>query len=865
MTASFSGAAHGALLDRLHACDARLYRFIAPAGFGKTTLAWELARRGCASAECDARAVRSAVEVWRRLVTATAALDPAREERIEREAQSLAFSARDEHAAYLHSLAERATLRGVMLVDNAEDLAAAEGGCELLQAFLDGRPSCTILICSRVDLPIVPARAYAPHEVVTVRDDDLRFGTEDVLALLGEIPGAGAAARRIQTWSAGWPLAAAHAAALMREGRALPEYAHDGAPESLVWEIIRGATERVPENLRAVLAAYAAIQDASDDEAFASGPPDARARLRDAMPFLTMRSDGRSTLHPLVREEVLRAYPDLCERVLRESMERARERGDELRCAELALECGSMDDAARALERLGLQAWDVPSTRYVAVLERLDRERLVRHPQLWALLSVFWQNRFHHLAQDAERVLREMPGDAALATRASCVALACYHYSDLGKMEQAQDLLRELEARAAEQGSPRAPMFGPSLFRAYASATNGLEYDEAQFWRDYGEVLGRSNILLAEYLHTEAILWFLRGDRERTLATLQREIDAARNTGFPHHLRVALGKALAYPWILDDRELEQRWKSELGALLRDAAAPKSLATVEARQMLDAFDGVHWVGEARSRPTAWFLNLILATSTDDFAEADMARAHVLDESERLSTLPSGVLVRAAAFFLDRSRTDLLRDACEISARSQFASMHRFAAALQTGGEVRETFGPFVRRYRDLAEHLRTCAFIDVIGASVSRNGVTLHLADRELELLMLLAVAGRPLPATEIMDALWPESEEQASRNALKVLVSRIRARTASKDLIEIVSGDHALSKTAARTNLARAERLLLLCEQGSEAAARAAHTILGKPVSDRYRRWTWGSQFVSRVAALRLRVESASRSGVTSA
>ncbi|MHB8356452.1 MAG: hypothetical protein ACYDDQ_07175 [Vulcanimicrobiaceae bacterium] len=73
------------LIDALVACDAKVYRLIAPAGFGKSVMAAQIASRFPKNASCDCRGVRDTIELTRRLIHAFSILAGERGRRIKDE------------------------------------------------------------------------------------------------------------------------------------------------------------------------------------------------------------------------------------------------------------------------------------------------------------------------------------------------------------------------------------------------------------------------------------------------------------------------------------------------------------------------------------------------------------------------------------------------------------------------------------------------------------------------------------------------------------------------------------------------------------------------------------------------------------
>lgn len=824
------------LLRGLEACDARVYRFVAGSGFGKSTLAWELADRSGHSSLCDLRGVRTEIDAWRRLITAAAKLDSANGERIIEESLTLDSS---ERAAYLSAIGSRGSFRGTLLIDNADDASSA-GTYSPVRAFIGARPSCTVIVCSRTALPLDLPKNFAPHEFVTIREADLRFDLDDLRALLD--PDRRSAAQRALEWSGGWPLAAVRAVALLQSGSDLPSSV---AAEQWLRELVEETMNSAAGPLREALVRMAAIRDMPLDEL----PREGLA----AIPFVSQRPDAAFELHALAREEISRLYPDACAQSCEALLEQARSRGDHLRCAELALQQEDFERAGDALARVDQDYYEMPSPRYVAVLERLDRRIVLERPALWMVCEVCLQSDFLPVAEELEPILRGAWNTLAPGTRMACIALVCFRKAEYsGEWEQAWDLLDDFERTADPQRLPTRDRLYSGLFRCSVASNCGWDFDEAAFWRTYGQELSCSKILLGEYLYLEATRSYFRGDRQRVLSALERYVAVLRACGHPLQLRAALYRALALPWELDAREQHERYRNELIEVLQKPTTPNDLLTTIAWEMLDASQGVAPFGEGPVRATGCLTNLMIAACADDYDEMSsaMERAVAMAPSRTLRLL--AVHLRVAAFAYDPSHEGLLDSAFSNFKESACPQLRLAVRRLREGKEC-GILDPLVQRFRASGRRARNNLFVDVTKARIRRGGAEVRLGDRELELLMLLAAAGRPVPALEAAELIWSESDDHAARNALKVCISRIRAHTGSKDVIVTSGGDLSLPAVHVQTDLARAERLLGLARHGSVAAGRAARAILERPLPERYRAWGWVNALEERLISLKAR------------
>ena len=853
------------LIDALVACDAKVYRLIAPAGFGKSVMAAQIASRFPKNASCDCRGVRDTIELTRRLIHAFSILAGERGRRIKDEEATLAFSSIDDRRAYLEQIWDVLPECGALIVENFEDIGERPEALALLAALFAKRPRGRLVLCSRGDLPVRWGDAVFPHENLAVRERHLRFSKREFAALFDDTAVSSVEIARTYRWTGGWPFAAAQAARYMCDGGDITGLMAKGtSPPELADILLTQLFGSLPDDLRAGVVCCAAIERAREEDLPGTG--DALAtrafadRLVSAFPFITRRNDGIYEMHPIARTALARLHGTAYDQIVADTVARARHRGDHLRCAELHLQCGNDYEAARALVRLKTDMMDIPTPRYLAVLERLGRTVVVHFPKLWALSSIYWQNRFGTLAREVRDIVLRLPQSVPLGTRAACIAIACYHLSDRGEWQEASRLLDSFEALPLPRGkaaeSDDAGAYIP-LFRAYAAVSNGKEYDDAELWRRHGSAISRSNIALTEHYTTEARVAILRGRPELVAAALERMVAAARRTRYPVHERIALGKAIQTAWLLgDDRALE-RYRTDLLALLSDPTVPYDLAAHEAQQMLEASRGLPWSGMERTRGDAFFLRLMYAAAVPE----ENAALAALEEAHRIATATRGfwgvTLAYTALASFDPERIALLDEALSYAERSDFPAYRSAIASVRNGHASCGSLTRFAQRFREAGVRARTCVHIDLVSGCLRRNGEVLRLGKQERELVFLLAARGQPVQRMELADTLWPGRDEDAAFNALKVCVNRIRRRTRSQELIVATAGDYALSPQVACVDLDVAEHYAELAKRGCFAAMRAGKKLLREVPDGLDMPASWGLRAAERVRVLRARASRA--------
>lgn len=838
------------LLRGLNACDARVYRFIAGAGFGKSTLAWELTRDRGPVALCDMRGVRSELGAWRRLITALCKLDTDGE-RIAQESVALADA--HERNAYVRAIAQRGNLRGTLLVENAEHLNG-ERWLSPLRSFVSGRPQCTLIVCSRSDLDLHVAATFAPHEFITVREHDLRFDLSDFGALL-QASARDRAPERALMWSEGWPLAASRAVALLRRGEELPR-----SSDSETWlrDLVRETMESGGDAIREIVLRLASLADTGADEILAPLPQHARDAARrqlSAIPFLAERPDGSFDLHALAREELVRLYPGECAQARQSAVREAAARGDYVRCAEIALQQDDVEAAADALIRADHDFYQMPPPRYLAALEHLDANVILQRPQLWMVSEISLKSDFLALNGELEPVFRAKARSLPPRMRMACAALVCFRKGEYdGRWEDGLTLLEEFERDLSDDCVRPRDLVYAAHYRCGAASNCGLDFDAAAHWREFGDELTSALIFYGEFLYWEFSRAYFRGDAAAALAAIERYIAHVRECGYPVYRRASLYRSLFCCWEIDARDAYERYRRELIGLLTDRATPNDLLSRLAWEMLDASSGVPPYSGGPIVSTGCFTNLMLAAQADDYDVVAAAMDAALQMSGSPALRSINVKLSVAAFCFDPGANEALLNGAFDHFQPPAAPALRACVQRLRSGEHAGILEPLAQRFRKAGERFRNRFYVDVAQARIRRGGTEVHLGERELELFMLLAAAGRPLPAIEVAEMLWPDSDDASARNALKVCISRLRSRTGCKDLVISTGGDVMLSADRVQTDLMRAERLLSLAQDGSSAAMRGARAIIERPASERYRAWPWSRILTERLALLRARL-----------
>ena len=367
----------------------QLTAIVAPAGFGKSTLAAQacaenaLVSRGCdvwfGCVPADADAAHLAGDIATALGCDIASAD---------DPDELAHRIND-------ALWMRAPEEICLVLDDVHALADPSSGLVFLRRLVDNLPSnAHLVLCSRSIPPLGLARRAAAGTAVVIGQDDLTLRDEEVAAfadLRGVAPEAIAGAH-------GWlALATLHAT---RPGVTADDY--------LVDEII----EPLDGVQRAVLVALAAIGDA-DHELLTTvlGDP-ADADVVEALPLVAVGADGSLMLHAVLADAVVAAAdPAEIARLRVRAARLHRERGNLTRGLELLAAAEAYDEIRLAVRHAIVDQIGSTGIDEYVLWDRAIPSALDTVPEVMVVRALAVQLRDSHLA--GERLDRAVDAFAA--------------------------------------------------------------------------------------------------------------------------------------------------------------------------------------------------------------------------------------------------------------------------------------------------------------------------------------------------------------------------------------------------------------------------------------------------------------------
>ncbi|BDE07898.1 hypothetical protein WPS_31740 [Vulcanimicrobium alpinum] len=780
------------LLERVRAARPSIVSLVAPAGFGKSTLVRQLLAEIPAVAVCNCAGVTSDVELARRIVPALA---DETQERSANLAQSETMLG-DGHA----SAAERVevalaawrvrTHPSAFVFENAEDAIRDPGAREFLARLLANRPEPrTVVICSRESPRMHLSRFAPPHQILTLRANDLAFTGEEIAAIFAPIDARPEVVERVRQISAGWPIAVLLLARFAHEGRLdalldkLDDIAYEELHEYLADQVLGTASPAITDGLLTC----AAIPNANERDvrlAFACNDAfETFLTFQKTSPFVTRDADAAFHVHPLVASTLLERHPARVEALLAPVATAYVTAGEYQRAAEIHLARGDQTAAAEILERIEVIEDEGPSIAYACVLAALARAVVLRYPRVWsvtALMRTFTVDA-RLLLEEVEAIWSRLPSDAPPIVRIYLYVFRVLMRSYVGEFESALALVDEFRAQIAAPDVPSTRMHGwllylRSLMTARLGRTREAERDLEAAW----PFVKAMHIMASGTLLTlGADIARVRGDRATEKERIDRAIEHVRKTSFSNFIAFDEAEATFGAWLAAD---EADYTQHAFALeveveregVRGFAFFSACVRGHERSPQQA-DHVKWVACGY---------LIKAANADDAATA-LRCADLAREAAASYRAPfMQVLAALAVAELNPSRRRALHaEAAAFGARIDAPELHAAIASIARG-EVGGFLAPFVKRYRrEGADASRTGIAVELVTGRVLRNGEAVTLAEREHALLTAVAMRPDAVSRERLTDLLWPDLSESAARNAFHVCLHRLKARLGNENAV----------------------------------------------------------------------------------
>ncbi|TAM92743.1 hypothetical protein EPN42_00290 [bacterium] len=748
---------------RLRGMRPRLVRIVAPAGYGKSTLARQYLEGQPAVAVCDCFGVRGAAEMLARLDAALRAPSEAPS------APALAA-----HVAALRGHLSMLSSPMTLLLENAEALADEREAREVVASLLSvhGAPL-RVVICSRVRLPLRYARIAGPDESAFVGIDDLRLNHDEVAALLGTWDGATIA--RVEALTEGWPIVISMLARLaqtapLSEVLARLEYAEfEALDEYLLDEVLGQLGERV---IATILACVASVDRRLGDVRLLRECGVEMATIAEMLQrccLVVPAGAERCEVHPLLRDALLRARGAALIEMRVRLADALRAQGAPLRAAALYFALEDNESAAAAIAMAdGFTTYD--DRDLVRAIMRLDRETLLRYPPLWSAVVA---KRLAMVPQEEildealivwSRVDAATPADLRSRLTAIVVTVAL----ELGRIDTAEATLAADDAWAdGDRTSAQRAL--RDVCGTYIAVARCAAVDEERFERVAAVLGGDPSIALYHRYRVSLALAMHRGDAGAVRRICER-VHAFDDSAIAYLNGDPLVAVAFSQWLIgDDANFER-------TLVRLEGAPATAAHRN-RCFIESARGRNAFAEPDGRPSVRVCaGLLAAARTPDLGQRNaLLRRCIADARASNSPWWRGLSLLAATLIDGEHRAQHIQEAHGALQGADAEPLREAFDALSEGREFGGFVSAFAARFAPSADGEPTFKIsVSLAHGSIAINGKPAALGGRRLELVLLLAGEGRPIHRSDLLERLWPRSNASSAGNALRVLLSRLR-------------------------------------------------------------------------------------------
>lgn len=833
-------------MARIEAARPRLITAVAPAGYGKSTVMRQYAGTLQSSAVCDCTNVRTTGDLAREVAASLALGDRALKAAVSQ--QRLAGADDEAWCAFAVDLWSSADRHEFFVFENAEHIADRLEHMEFLMRLLARTlPRSRIAICSRRALPISFTRFVAPHELMSLRSDDLCFDEGEIAAAFEGVDVCAQSIARITEITRGWPMAVLLLARLAREHSLsiLVERVGGIAFDDLYDYLSEQVLAAMPRERFLRLVAVAAIPRATpNDVAAALADPDALIdlpALAKSSPFLYPISQTQYEAHPLVRAMIRDRHPGLCSQALRNAADALRS-ADPLRSAQLYLEAADDEAAASQLENASaLLLTDMPPV-FADISAKLTPEVLLRHPAVWSAATAVRATAVPHRQWLHEALVARdnLSSDAPLTVRLGVLSSLANVLTNLGRHEEALEIFRSCD----EPDAPESYRLMARLFEAVIEARLGRFTRATEVWNTieaaFADVKFTRAIVLEE-IH--ARLSRYGGDRTAERMHLETAVALARESEAALAIALTLEEAAFAAWFAGEDLLYERYASELEATL----APNTARGTEVfRGCVRADYTALLRNEGVEHPKIHFYASLIACGNapkarrSEFAMRALAASAAAREP-MLETLAAIACAETGAC----DRREGIEKARSAARQVEAQALQDAVEAYAEGCEECGLLTPLLRRLHSEANadlmQRRSLLHVAILRGEVERGGAPIKLSNREMELVTYLASRRRFCASEEIVEALWDRDREDDT--VLRVYVTRVRAKLGFAAIAASEKG-YALDP-AVTIDLDGFERALTHARRKSALAPpmrdelKSQFSALSRAMPPRMLRWKW--------------------------
>ncbi len=746
---------------------------------------------------------------------------------------------------------------------DAFDALATPAGADLLAELVGALPpERTLAVTTRTALrPSVQQIVDgAAGRSIGAADLALSPQATNELALEGGLPAS--VGRTVYDVAHGWPLVSWLLVRLFRHGENVEDVVEASqalaAPALLAFAVHRTIV-RLDGPVRDALIVTSLLREASHAQLvriLGEGCDDLTFARLIGLPFV-VASEDRAVVHPEIAAILLERFSGLAKALYDRTLDALTGAAAYVEAAQVALRRGDVLRAAATIDAAPpYTAGAVRLADYERIIERLDRALITRYPNVWIATIPY-----RSFAVDRATFIREaqtvhycLPASAGPDQRAVSLMLLASALLNAGRRGEADRLVDDaLRGFASGASHARATLLN---FSAWANGIDG-RFSRARELAAEAALISHGDFGDNQTLHyIDAHEAAYRGENERVKVIIDELL--RRSDDLPlHRANTAINGAL-FTWAYGDDEAFLRYI----ATAEETVTPglelgfRPLIDAARGRAIDLDDDYLW---PVMRAVAQVFRIGHAASAAEAVDAARAAARAADERGDPMTQ---FLSHAALYVLD-----------EVSRASSAAQLQTLAASVESEemraavrsllrGEPAGILEPFLnaRVRRDQARAGPPRLVLELLTGRVTRNGVPVHLSDKEFELLALLGSAHAALPRDRIGEALWDHLDPEEWPNNLKVTLSRLRGKLAVRDAVLRVEGRYRLAPLI-DVDVRHFEALVRGATGRLDPAKREA---LGAIVAayrtnslGRYDRIPWAQPFVARIEDLVCRAAEA--------
>jgi hypothetical protein len=781
------------LIDEFRAADPRVVKLIAPAGYGKTTLATSLANANESVARCDCLRMVTPVDLIRGVIEAIGKTLPEASRLVISDAFTALGDDPAEWLRYAGRILQLGSSARLLVFDNGEALIDKPDIRLTIERVLEAMPpDLKIVFCSRIDVPVNFARFAGPEKTMRIGTDELRFDRSEIARLLAGVGASSSLVARVETFTQGWPMLVMMLFVLAKRGRLEPYLSGSGLDVTDLYSYLASEVlDSLEPWARDILEVAVALPDArgSDLHVLYGDATEARiAGLRLGTPFLTYVG-GTIEVHPAIAEILKKNSSRGVQ--LAAKIADGLAASDPVRAARIAAHFGDYDRAAGLLEN-SRYVLATASLDLIEVIYSIPPEALIRYPAVWNVASFA-----RCLARDsaewldeAHRVLALMPEDTAIDIRVELCFSIMNVYTQRGEFAKA----RRFSASFARTPAGKDPM-GAVMIRHWElveEVFRGRYVDREMCEREFGPLLSSKMVDILWDFDAFARHERLAGRPAEERAIIERAVDNARATGNVILRYLTLCEAVFGAWFWGDDERFDRYVEELKSVAHPSTERAMTFFVAAcgGRISGAKTGTE---QLKVRAYAYLIGAAKERRLD-------RRRNFLNEAiinaDKCGQPFAGVIARVALGVTDPIRAAKILDEAYSLAKQTWSTGFQAAVDdVRSGRTTGHMLEAFVQRYHDTTAELSDPSKridISLVDGTARVDETEIVLRGREFELLVFLALRSRPVATEVLADALWPESDGDRARASLKVTLSRLRGKLGASSRIVTTQNGYAL-------------------------------------------------------------------------